>query len=102
MDITINTISESNRQLLAEIVNHFSSIGMPLEYFEEEDDMRELWQFDGDLDGAVVQFNLGINGHGHVSIFGDIDLPNGEVIEITSPLKDWMIDMPGWIAQHVK
>lgn len=70
----------------------FKSIGFELEFFQETDEMKDLWQYDGyDYgNGYFIQFTVGINGHHLPMINGDVELPDGRGFSISGSCRDWM------------
>lgn len=87
---------------MEKIIKFFEEIGLPLQHFPETANLSELWQFDGGLNGYLVQLFPGINGRGEVSVFGDISAPNDRGLSLSLPLHSWMTDGPGWVREYLQ
>ena len=86
-----------------QVVPFFAAIGLPLEYFpeDEEEGMREMWQHDGGLDGVVVQLVVGMNGAFKPGIFGDIDIPGKHDggYDLSSCAEDWVVNYEEYVKE---
>jgi len=89
----INSLLEEGRMYMVAVVAAFAAAGLPLDYFPETEDTRELWQYDGFDHGndILVQLYVSVNGHDNPGIFGDCEV-GGLGYDLTATAKYWMVD----------
>jgi len=74
---------------MEQILAFFASLGLPLTFWPAEEDMRALYQYDGELNGYVVQLYPGRNALHQDTCFGHMDAPGGDSIDITLSMEEW-------------
>lgn len=79
------------REYMTIVAAAFAAAGLPLDYFPENDDFRELWQYDGFDYGKdiIVQLYVSVNGHNRPGIFGDCEIA-GQGYDLSCCAQDWM------------
>jgi len=74
------------------IIAAFAKAGLELEFFKGDEDLRDMWQYDGfgkKVD-VVVQLCLGINGLGREGIFGTYTAVSGKGWDLSCCKADWL------------
>ena len=83
------------------IVPAFAEHGVKLDFIPANEDWRDLWQFDGGLDGVCIQLTVGTNGHGLPGIFGEFSMADGQSFDLSGRAENWMEDFEAGIPAMV-